>query len=807
MSTLMQDLRFALRSLAHDKALTSMVVICLALGIGANSAIFSVVDGVLLRPLPYRDPAHLAVLWEIGPNFRAPASGPDYLDWQRRSTTFESFAALSPTSGNLTGEGDPERVPLEQVSVNMLGLLGVAPAHGRDFRGEDSRPGGEPVAIIGDGLWRRRFGADLDLMGQTIMLDGRATTVVGILPPAFELPSPWSDGEPDELLIPLPDEDLQTARGDRWLVVLGRIAAGVTYDAAVEEMTAIGTVLATEYPDSNADIAVRVVPLREQLVGGADKQLTMLLIAAGAVLLIACGNAAGLLAARATGRLREVGIRVSLGASRARLVRQLLTEAIPLAALGCAGGVMLAGAGMGVLRSLVPPTIPGATVGVDLRTLVFSVVVASATGILFSLAPAVATLRRGGAMTGVAVAAGASVGRSRLQGTLTVMQVALTLVLANGAALMMSSYLHVTGAEYGFDREGVVTVELSLGGEEYDDAAKVHAFYEQVLPRLAGRAGIDVVAATSKLPLYGGTNTGVTTDAPGVESGQRNPIAELSVVTPGYFDAMGIALVAGRLLRPEDGASGAPGVVVNHALARRLWPGEEAMGKRIRLEGRDWWATVVGVVGDVRQFGLERAAIPEVYLPYLPGQPSSATSFTRVRYIVVRGAGDTARLVDAIRQAVLAVDNDQPLGAVRTMADIYDEGLAGRRLNTMLTLGFAGTAAVLVAAGIFGLMAFFVQRRRREIGIRMALGARHPEVVSLVLLRALRLTMIGIVLGVGGTLASTRIIEGLLYMMDPVDVRIIGGVSLLLVLLSVLSAWLPARRAARVHPTVTLRAE
>jgi len=807
MGTLIQDLRYALRSLAHDKAVTAMVVICLALGIGANTAIFSVVDGVLLRPLPYPDPDRLMVVWEFGPNFRAPASGPDYLDWRDRSRTFESLAVLNPMSANLTGDGDPERVSLDQVSFNMLELLEVAPVHGRAFRPEDASTGAPAVAILGDGLWRRRFGADLDLLGEPILIDGVPTTVIGIMPPGFELPSPWSDGEPDELLTPLREEDLQTERGSKWLLALGRVADGVTYEAAAEEMRAIGADLAAEYPDSNEDIAVGVVPLRQQLIGSAEAQLVTLLIAAGLVLLIACGNVAGLLAARATSRRREVGIRVSLGASRMRLFRQLLTEAVPLSAMGCVGGAMLAAAGMGVLRSLIPDTIPGAAVGVDLRTLAFSLVVAGATGMLFSLAPVVSLLRGRESQPGVALAGKGGSGRSRLHGTLAVVQVALTLVLANGAALMIGSYMKVTGADYGFDREGVVTVQLSLGGEEYDTGEKVHAFYQRVLGRLQGHGAVEAVAAASKLPLYGGTNTGVTTDAPGVVSEERKPIAELSVITPTYFETMGIDLLAGRLPRLEDGASAAPGVLVNRALATRLWPGEEAVGKRFRLEGRDWWANVIGVVADVRQFGLERSAIPEVYFSYLPEEHNTSLAFTRVRYVVVRAAGETAPLVEAVRQAVLEVDADQPIGTVRTMADIYDGELGARRLNTMLLGAFAGSGIALVAAGIFGLMAFFVQRKQREIGIRMALGARRTEVLGLVLWRSLRLTAVGIVLGIAGSLASARVIAGLLYQVDPFDVRAIGAACLLLVSLALFSAWLPARRATRVPPTITLRAE
>jgi len=805
----MQDVRFGVRQALRRPALPAAVVLLLALGVGVNTAVFSVVKAVLLEPLPFDSPEQLVLLWETGARYsRLPVAGSNFLDWRDQSTAFERLVAFSPQPVNLTGAGEPERVLGAEVSPGMFELLRVAPPLGRTLTLEEEGPGAARVAVISDGLWRRRFGADAELLGKTLILDGEPHTLVGITPPGFQHPCPWSEGEKTEVWTPMTRATLsEYGRDGHSFLVLGRLADGVSVAKAQSQMDAIAQRLAAQYPDTNEKSGVRVAPVLGELVGRTGLQLLMLQAAAGLVLLIACGNVAGLLVGRAATRQTEVAVRAALGASRARLVRQLLVENLPVCLVAGGLSLLLAGWGVRLLRAAIPATIPRADqIGIDAGVLGFTLAVSLLAAVAFGLVPALAA-SRADLVASIKQGRGA-VGerRRRLRGLLVAGQLALTLVLANGAALMLQCYGQLSTKDHGFETEGVLTLRMSLSGPRYAEPERVRDFYDDVLERVAALPGVRHSAAITRLPLEGGTSSNATIDGREDSFGDAaGPPVEVRVATPGYFQAMGIPLLAGRTLRPGDGPSGLPGVVVNRTMAELCWPGEDPIGKRFGFDALGKVA-VVGVVDDVPQWGLEYEPISAAYLPYTAGAPGMF-SFQGVRFLVVRADVDPLSLVSAVRRAIWQVDGDQPISDIRTTHDIVAGSIARRRFNTLLAGLFASIALVLAGAGVYGAMSHDVAQRVREIGVRLALGAGRGRVMRLVLTRGLRLAASGVAVGLMGVLASTRLTASMVYGVSALDpLTLVGGIGFL-TSIALLGSLLPAYRATRVAPVIALRDE
>jgi predicted permease len=807
---LSQDIRYGVRQLLKRPAFTAIVIGTLAIGIGANTAVFSVLKGVFLDPLPFDEPQELTYIWHGGTDGGCcgPLSGPDYLDIKEGTETFEDIAVMVTRNTNLNSDGEPVMVLGARITPNLFSLLRVSPAMGRPFT-EDDQIVGNRAVILSDGIWRNRLGGDPAVIGSTIRLNRETYSVVGVMPAGFNAPSPWRLNRTHDIYFPFAKEEIdQAARNSHWLLAIGRLKRDVPVETGDAELKSISESLAEQYPNTNRVKTTYVHSMHERLVGRVGTQLILLLSAAGFMLLIVCGNVASLLLSRATARQTEMAIRAAVGAGRLRIIRQLLTESLLLSTVGGGAGIALAVAGMTYLRSVIPTDIPRITnIGIDGMVLGFALLISIVTGILFGLAPALSashsnlteSLKEGRA----APQAGAR--RAVLRGALVASQFALALILANGAALMVQSYLQFRGQEQGFDPESVLTVNVSLQGESYEDVWDRDHFLREAINRISGIPGVRHVGATSKLPMNGGTNGHVwAEDDPERDPTGDGPLIEFSRVSGDYFTAAGIELVAGRLPAADDSIAARPGTVINQEMAERLWPDENPIGKRYSFRtDPPHWMTVVGVVEDVRQWGPYTRARAEHYLPYTaPGWAQGNRM-----YLIVKTDVDPLSIVGQVRQAVLAVDPDQPISEIRTMEGVLSEEFAGQRFNTMLVGIFAGIALLLVSAGVYGVVSFFVAQTSREIGIRMALGAAQSKVLGLTILRGLRLAAIGTAVGVGGIFATTRVIRSLLYGASAVDVpTMIGGV-VALICVGLFASLVPARRAARVSPVTALRSD
>ena len=808
---LSQDLRYGARQLLRKPAFTAIVIGTLAIGIGANTAVFSVLKGVFLDPLPFDEPQELTYVWhgDTRGGCCGPLSGPDFVDLRASTETFDDIAVMSSRNTNLNSDGEPVMVLGAYVTPSMFSLLGVSPTLGRSFT-EDDQIAGSRAVILSDGLWRNRLGGDPAILGSTIRLNRETHTVVGVMPPGFNAPSPWRLNRTHDVYFAFAKEDIeQASRNSHSLLAIGRLKDGVPVETGDAELKSLSEGLAERYPDTNSEKTTYVHSMHERLVGRVGTQLILLLSAAGFMLLIVCGNVASLLLSRATARQTEMAIRAAVGAGRSRIIRQLLTESMLLSLVGGIAGLALAIGCMTFLRSVIPTDIPRiANIGIDATVLTYALVISIVTGLVFGLAPALSASRsnlteslkegRGTPQAGTR--------RAVMRGALVASQFALALILANGAALMVQSYLRFRGMEQGFDPESVLTVNVSLQGESYENVWDRDYFLRQAIEHIAAIPGVRHVGATSKLPLNGGTNSQVWAedDPDRTLSGGDAPLVEFSRVSGDYFTAAGINLVAGRLPQGDDSITARPGTVVNEALADRLWPDQNPIGKRysFRTEPPNWM-TVVGVVENVRQWGPYRRARAEHYLPYTA--PGWAQGYRM--YLIVKTDVDPLSIVGQVRQAVLAVDPDQPISEIRTMERVLSDEFAGQRFNTMLVGIFAGIALLLVSAGVYGVMSFFVAQSSHEIGVRMALGAAQGRVLGLTMLRGLRLAIIGAVIGVGGIFATTAVIRSLLYGASPVDIpTMIGGV-LVLICVGLVASLVPARRAARVSPVTALRSE
>ncbi|HWS87837.1 MAG TPA: ABC transporter permease [Pyrinomonadaceae bacterium] len=814
MRTLWRDIRYGARTLAKSPGFAAVAVLALGLGIGANTAIFSVINAVLLRPLPYKDPERLVRITEQGAKLTLMAvSYPNFLDWRAQASAFEQMAAMQTDSYNLSGGGgEAERLAGRNVSPEFFPVLGVEPALGRLFTEEENAPGVGRVAVISHGLWQRRFGADPRVVGQPVTLNGEPFTVVGVLPQGFHY------GAQTDVYVPINsalDDQMRSSRGYHpGIFVLARLKEGVSFEQASAEMAAISARLAQQYPDSNTGNSARVRLLSETLVGGLRPALFLLLGAVGMVLLIACANVANLLLARAAARQQEIAVRTALGASRLRIARQFLTESVLLALGGGCCGLMLALWSLDYLRSLIPGGLPTAEIGLDANVLVFTLGVSVATGVLFGLAPALQasradlnTVLKGGGRT-----QSAGAGRQRVRSGLVVAEVALSLLLLVGAGLLMKSFLRLQQAETGFDPRNLLTMQITRAVGKGEDPARAADFFERLRERLAATAGVEAAAYAAGMPILGAPDTSImVAGRPRPEPGQA-PQAVLYVTSPGYLKALGIRLVRGRFFEESDVRGSQHVAVIDEEFARILFPGEDPIGQRL---DSDWLgpevpdAEIVGVVEHVSHYGVgaPEQARAQLYYAFKQVPEKFLPDFLGGVFLVARAKGDPAALAPAVRREAQQLDPHQPVYAVATMEDVLAQRFAARRLSTLLLGLFAGLAFVLAAVGLYGVMSYTVTQRRHEIGIRMALGAQPRDVLRMVVGQGMLLTGFGIGLGLAGAFAASRLMSGLLYGVSATDPATFAAVSLALALVALLANYFPARRAMKVDPLVALRYE
>ncbi len=818
MDAFWRDLRFAARGLIRSPGFTAIAVLTLALGIGANTAIFSVVYSVLLHPLAYADPARLISIRAAYSATGAqdiPASQPEYHDFLQGVSALQELAAVYPISINLTGLGEPQRIQASVVSDNYFRVLGVKPALGRDFTPEDDRGQIGYVVIISHDLWRKRFGSDPGVIGKTVRLDDDPMTIIGIMPPGFRhvLESGTS---PMEVWAPIaldnPDPDFLNARNARVYDLIGRLKSDRTVEDARTEFAVLTERLREQYPQvypAAQGWHPVAEPLAEQVVGDVRPALLVLLGAVGFVLLIGCANVANLLLARATVREREIALRTALGGSRGRLVRQLLTESLLLAGLGGGLGLLLAAWGTGALGRLVVLYLPRAgEIELSLPVLGFTAFLILLTGLLFGLIPALQASRAD--LQGVLKDAGrgsAGAPRTGLRAALVVAEVAVALMLLAGAGLMLRSFQHLMAVEYGFNPNRLLTLQVWLpvpndrSKGRFQSHEQRRSFYERALGAVQAVPGVRDAALISRLPLRGRNDARLTIEGRPVAPDDPPVTAEVRLVSPNYFATMGIPLLSGDGLPALDDSLSGARIVVNRTMAQKYWPGVDPIGRRVRFGTDGPWGTVSGIVGDVRQIELAKPAKEELYLSY-------RTSSSQEMAMVARtGEDDPERLGAAVTAAIRAVDPEQPVFGVMSMERLIENASAERRISMVLLLLFAGIALLLSAIGIYGVMAYTTTQRRHEIGIRLALGAAGGDVLRLVVGQGMRLVLVGLAAGLLGAWALSRVLASQLFGISAQDPSTFAAVALLLGLVALAATWLPARRATRVDPMISLRTE
>jgi putative ABC transport system permease protein len=807
LETLLQDVRFGARVLAKHKGFTAVAVLTLALGIGMNTAIFSVVNAVLLRPLPYEDSHELVQIWGTQPQLdTAPMSPANFLDWREQNRVFKHIAAYTAQNINLSGVDDPERIRATRVSADLFELLRVRPALGRTFLAEEDQHGNHRVAILSHALWRRRFGASPTIVGQSLTLNDQSYVVVGVMPPEFTFPRATT-----EMWTPIafsPGE--RGTRNTNYISVIARLKPGVTLEQARSEMEALARRQQEQYPESNAGIGVKVISYKEQVVGNTRPTLLLLLGAVGFVLLIACANVANLLLARAAGRRKEMAVRSALGASRHRIIRQLLTESVLLALAGGGLGLLLAHWGLKSLVALQPADIPRlAELSIDRGVLLFASALSLLTGMAFGLAPALqaSKLDLNHALKEGDKAAGGGAGRQGLRSLLAVSEIALSLVLLIGAGLMIKSFWRLIQVDPGFNPENTLTMVISLPTSRYAETARQVAFFQHAVERVSNLPGVDAAGVTTDIPLFGGNSTGFNVEGHPPYAPGRRPLVEFRSVSPGYFRAMGITLLRGRTFTEQD-TGDAPGVVIiNETLARRYFPDEDPIGKRLGFSGPTDWREVVGVARDTRNYGLDEEVKPEAYMPYTQSAPGYLAGSISGMILVVRTASDPQSMAAAVRREVQGLDKDQPIYNIKTMEQHLAESLAQRRFSMLLLTLFGVVAVLLAVVGLYGVMSYMVAQRTHEIGLRMALGAQAQDILRLAVRQGLVVILIGIGIGLAGALALTRVMAGLLYGVGATDPATFAAIALMLACVSLIACYIPARRATKVDPLIALRYE
>jgi putative ABC transport system permease protein len=807
METLIKDIRYGVRGLWKRPGFTAVAVLTLALGIGANTAIFSVVNAVLLRPLQFRDPDRLVMIWEDATFAGFPRNTPapaNYVDWKTQTQSFEDVAASAESTFNLTGDGDPERVAAYKVTANFFPLFGVAPALGRNFATEEDRPGAQKVAVLSHALWQTRYGGNRQIINREIQLNGEKYTVIGVMPQGFQF------FESDvRLWVPLAlDSEELANRGGHYLKVVARLKPGVTLDQAQADLSAVMARVAKDNPEETFDgkLSAFAMPLREQLAGDVRGSLVMLLVAVAFVLLIACANVAGLLLARAVGRRREIALRIALGASRVRVVRQLLTESLLLAAAAGVIGSVLAYWSFAFLQQLIPEQMAlFTTLTLDTRILAFTLLISMLTGMIFGLVPALQSakvdlneaLKQSTRVTAT----------SKLRSALIVFEVAASVVLLVGAGLLVQTLFQLFNQYSVLQPEKVLTMRTVLPQTKYKEPAQRHAFYQQVLERVEHLPGVVSAGYSTSVPLLwkGGTSgflpEGLKSPIPGMayDANHREVSAD-------YLKTMNIPLREGRYFDTSDNETSMPVVIINETMARQYWPGEKALGRRINIgdpsDGQ--WMQIVGIVGDVRQMGLDEPVKAEMYMPY---QQVTDWPFFSPRDLAIRASGDTANLVSSVRKIIREVDPDQPVSNVATMSEVLGVEAAQRRMGMIMLAAFAGLALLLASLGIYGVLAYFVTQHTNEIGVRIALGANRRNILALVLKKGMGLTLLGIAIGMAAAFALTRLMSSLLFGVKAFDPLTFVAVPLLLAVVALLACWIPARRATKVDPMIALRYE
>jgi putative ABC transport system permease protein len=803
LETLLQDLRFGLRMLCKNPGFSLIAILTLALGIGANTAIFSVVSAMLLRPLPYSEPDKLVMLWERhireGSNNNAVAPA-DFRDWRARNQVFTHIAALVETSLDLSEGNEPERVATGQVSASFFEVLGIEPMLGRSFLAEEEEAGRNRVVVMNHDLWQRRFGADRNIVGRRISLSGVSVEVVGVLPPSFRFPN-------EELALWLPldahAQGMQT-RLNHFLSVYARLKPGVTLAQAQAEMERIGAQLRREYPQENDNHTAFVIPLREQLAGDLRRPLLILFAAVGLVFLIACANVANLQLIRAAARQKELAVRAALGAGRRRIVRQLLTESALLAALGGLLGMLLAWWSVGTFTALLPPGILHLTgVKLDLRVLGFTLIISLLTGLLSGLAALLQassvklndTLKEGGR--------GAGNTHQRTRSAVVVVELALAIVLLIGAGLLIRSFWKLQGVSPGFAPQNVLTAQIVLPRARYGEPEQAARFFQQLSEQVRVLPGVQAVGAISILPLGGGwSRTSIAIEGRAEMTNllpQARPRIHPRTVTPDYFQALGIPLLNGRFLTSKDDLNTPLVALINQTAAQRYWPGQNPLGHHVQIGGGAPWREVIGIVGDVKDQGLDQEINPEVYFAW-------AQNPQRDGMLVARGQ-NVASLAPALRNQVQQLDKDLPLSNLRLLEEVVERSIAAPRSYALLLALFAGMALALAAIGIYGVIAYGVTQRTHEMGVRMALGAQTRDVLWLVLKQGLRLTLLGVSLGLGAAWGLTRWLKKMLFEVSATDPLTVVFVAGFLAGVALLACYVPARRATKVDPLTALRSE
>lgn len=812
MDQLINDIRYGLRGLWKRPGFTAVAVMTLALGIGANAAIFSVVNAVLLRPLQFKDPERLVIVWEDAAFAGFPHNTPapaNYVDWKNQAQSFEDMAATHESSMNLTGDGEPERVATRRVTANFFPLLGAQPLMGRGFLPEEDRPQANKVAVLSHSLWQGRYGGDPNILNRTILLDGEKHAVVGVMPAGFQ----WIDTE-ERLWVPLGlDAEELANRSGHYLTVVARLKPGVSMDQAQADVQALMNRIAQDHPRETMDsrLGAVVMPLHEQLAGEARRPLLVLLVAVGFVLLIACANIASLLLARAAGRRRELAVRSALGASRLHIVRQLMTESLLLSTFGGLAGLLLAIWSFGFFEKLIPEGMKQSTVlKLDGSILLFALLTSVVTGLVFGLIPALQSsrvdlnesLKQSGGRSG---GAGSS---TRLRSGIIVFEVSLSLVLLVGAVLLIQTLFQLFNQYSVLAPEKVLTMRTVLPLSKYEDPSKRTAFYQNVLQRVETIPGVESAGYTTSVPLMwkGGATTfsveGLKDRVPGLSYDANH-----RQVSENYLQTMGIPLCQGRYFSANDNEHSMPVAIINETMAREFWPDVDPVGRRFKigaLEDETPWLTIVGVVGDVRQMGIDVPVKAESYFPY---QQASEFEWFIPRDLAIRTDGDPASLVGAVRQAVRAADPDQPISNIATMGEVLGQEASQRRLGMILLTAFAVLALLLASLGIYGVLAYFVAQHRNEIGVRLALGATPAKILLLVLRKGMALTLLGVGIGLAASFVLTRLMTSLLFGVKAVDPLTFALVPLLLAVVAFLACWIPARRAAKVDPMVALRYE
>ena len=822
MNTLARDFAYALRMLAKSPGFTLAAILSLAIGIGANTSIFSIVNALLLRPLPYRDADRLVILWNRSPGLNITEdwfSTAQYFDIKTGHHGLEQVAIAIGGNYNLTSKGEPERVGTIRVSSNLLPMLGQAAAVGRIFAPNEDSPGRPATAVLSHGMWLRHFGADPKMIGKSVTLNGVPYEVVGIMPRAFSLPRevlPTLDGaEQADILLPLPlPLDAAQNRDHEDYNIMGKLRPGVSIAQAQAEMDTITARLRHDYPQTyppNGGLTFGIVPLLEQVVGDARPTLFVLLGAVGFVLVIACANVANLLLARAVARQKEIAIRTALGASRLRIVRQVLTESMLLSLSGGACGVLLAFWSLHWIHVFGPKSVPRINdIGIDRVALVFTFVLSVFSGAVFGLVPALrvsrfdlhATLKDSNRGT-----AGASAvwGRGHnMRRMLVISELALCVMLLIGAGLLIRSFVYLENVSPGFNPNHLLTLELTMSGPKYDDPKAVGAAYRQLWSRLESLPGVTASGAVTSLPLSQMFAWGpITVEGRVPPPGENFINADQRVVGGHYFEAMEIPLRSGRFFNEHDTPASPKVVVIDEYMAQQLWPNQDPIGRRIHYGGitdKDPWETVVGVVGRVKQYTLDSDSRIALYLPQ--------TQYpTRAMNVVLRSAADPAALAPAVKQQIHELDSDLPLYNVRTMNQRLDESLAQRRFAMLLLTLFAGVALALAVIGTYGVMSYLVNQGTREIGIRIAMGATHRAIERLIVWKGLALALCGVAIGTTGAFAVSRLMRSLLFGVTPFDPFTFVAISLLLTLVTLLASYIPARRVAQIDPIVALRDE